>query len=73
MTKYISQIDENNTVKIWAEEDYLSNPASDPFILQDINPNGMPWENKNEAEEWANNHISLLESYVPAPIEEITE
>jgi hypothetical protein len=73
MTKFIAKIDELNTVRIWAEYDLENDLNSSPLIIQDVHPDGRPWENKDEAQIWADDYIVKLESYVPSPIEEITE
>jgi hypothetical protein len=73
MTKYITHVDDDNVVRIWGKPEYEADSTVAPFILQDIHPDGRSWENKDEAQAWADDYIAKLESFVPPALEEITE
>jgi hypothetical protein len=54
------EIDSNNVVRIW--NDLYKQEA--PIILQDINPTGEAWANKEEAESWAVDYINMHVKFV---------
>jgi hypothetical protein len=57
---YRYEIDEANAVRIWDEDNPNENGA--PFIFQPDWPNGTPWQNGSEAEEWAALFVESLEN-----------
>ncbi len=73
MTKYTINVDDNNIVRIWGKPEYDADPTIAPFILQDIHPDGRAWEDKAEAQTWADEYIATLEAFVPPVVEEVTE
>jgi len=55
--EYTVDIDETNTVRIWQEDRPLED---EPNFIQDIHPDGRPWESLEEATEWAEATVALL-------------
>jgi hypothetical protein len=49
------EIDENNAVHMW------NDTQDEPFLFQPDWPNGTPWANAEEAENWAKAKIAELE------------
>jgi hypothetical protein len=66
--RYRYEIDENNAVRIWDDENPNENGA--PFLYQPEFPDGTQWGNRENAEEWANTFI--VDLLAPEP-EETTE
>lgn len=66
MPRYRVEIDDTNTVRIWDEEN--PNEFNAPFILQPIHPDGRPWINRVEAQDWLDNFLEEMNT--PAPVAE---
>jgi len=49
--KYIYKVDEKNQVRVWNTEN--PNEKNLPFIYQPVWPDGTPFENKEQAEAYA--------------------
>lgn len=72
MTNFRYEIDENNNVRIWDDEN--PNPEGAPFIFQPHSPTGQPWADAQEAEAWAQDHINLMVEMInnPPPPQEVS-
>ena len=55
MSNYRYEIDENNAIRIFEGDSEV------PFIFQPDWPAVVPWESKEQAEDWAQVFISALE------------
>lgn len=60
MSRYRYEIDKDNAIKVWDNENPNENDA--PFLLQPDWPDNTPWANKTEAESWALAFIESLEN-----------
>jgi len=58
MNKYRVEIDTNNTIRIWDNENPNENNA--PFMLQPDWPDVSPWENAAQANDWAEVFIASM-------------
>jgi hypothetical protein len=56
--RYRYEIDENNAIRIWDNENPNENNA--PFLYQPDQPDGTPWASREEASAWAESFISNL-------------
>lgn len=56
--RYRYEIDENNAVRIWDDENPNENDA--PFLYQPDLPDGTPWSSAEEADAWAKEFINSL-------------
>ena len=63
--RYRYEIDDQNAIRVWDDENPNENGA--PFLFQDVHPNGRPWANREEAQAWADAFIAEL--LAPAPEE----
>jgi hypothetical protein len=66
--KYIYEIDESNTIRVWNEE--VPDELGRPFLLQPDYPDGRPWESRAAAEAWI---VNLINEWLTPPVEEETE
>lgn len=55
--RFYYEIDNNNVIRVWDNETPNSDVDDAPFLLQDIHPDGHPWLDRNEAEDWAKDYI----------------
>jgi hypothetical protein len=71
--KYIYEIDETNTIRVWNEE--VPDELGRPFLLQPDYPDGRPWESRAAAEAWIVNLINewLKPVEIDLEVDEITE
>jgi hypothetical protein len=60
MSRYRYEIDNQNTLRVWDDEN--PNELNAPFLLQPDWPSAVPWANKNEVEDWAKVFIESLEN-----------
>jgi hypothetical protein len=60
--RYYYEIDNNNVVRAWDNEFPNSDVGNAPFLLQDIHPDGRPWLDKQEAEDWIKAQITEKEN-----------
>lgn len=60
MSRYRYEIDENNALRMWDDEN--PNELNAPFLLQPDWPNGTPWANKEEVTAWAELVIASMEN-----------
>jgi len=56
--RYRYEIDENNAVRIWDDEN--PNETGAPFMYQPDTPDATPWGSREEAEAWAIDFIAGL-------------
>ena len=61
--KYTYQVDDLNAISVFDEEN--PNELNAPFLHQPQHPDGTDWENRAEAEEWAEEYIAALLAWVP--------
>ncbi len=66
--KYVYEIDNNNVVRAW-HDDFLDE-ENRPNLLQDIHPDGRPWVDRQEAEDWI---VASIERWSKPSVEEPTE
>lgn len=66
ISHYEYKIDENNAIRIWNLDNPNENNA--PFFYQPVHPDGVAWESKDAAEQWAKDFLDKL--LKPAPINE---
>lgn len=57
--RYTYEIDENNGIRVWDNENPNDNGA--PFLFQPDRPDTTPWDSREEAEQWAKEFIAGLE------------
>lgn len=69
MSRYKYEVDKDNAIRVWDNENPNENDA--PFFFQPDWPNETPWASKAEAEDWAKLFVESLENpeseYVPGP------
>jgi len=58
--RYRYEVNNKNEVKVWDNENPNENDA--PFFFQPDWPDGTPWANKSEAEDWAQVFIESLDN-----------
>ena len=68
INKYIYEIDEHNTIRVWNEE--IPDELNRPFLLQPNYPDGRSWESKGAAEAWI---VNLINEWLKPPTEEVIE
>ena len=56
--RYEFTISNSNEIRVWDTENPNENGA--PFLFQPDRPDGTPWANRAEAEEWVQNRIADL-------------
>jgi len=59
MSRYRYEVDSENALRFWDDENPNENDA--PFFFQPDYPNGEPWGTKKAAEDWAKLFIASLE------------
>lgn len=58
MSRYRYEIDADNAIRVWDEEN--PNELDAPFLFQPDWPNGTPWADKAEAQAWVELYIESL-------------
>ena len=64
MARYRYEIDESNVLRMW--DDVNTNELGAPFRFQPIHPDGRPWANREEAEQYA---LSVIREISGEPTE----
>jgi hypothetical protein len=50
------EIDENLTVRVWVEQ------QEEPMLLQPFKPDGQPFKDHEDAEDWANRYVAYFQN-----------
>lgn len=58
MMRYRYEIDQNNAVRVWDDEN--PNEYGAPFQFQPDRPDGQPWADRAEAQAWVDAFIAEL-------------
>jgi hypothetical protein len=66
--KYVYEIDETNTIRVWNEE--VPDELGRPFLLQPDYPDGRPWESRDAAEAWI---VNLINEWLNPPVDDVVE
>ena len=53
--RYIYEIDDQLAIRAWDTQ--MPNEENKPFLYQPDHPDGRPWVDRNDAEQWINSFI----------------